>query len=90
MIFPIDDVSAFLMDEKLQLATVVGNDGSVFVLRKKQDYDAASVIHLWGQLEKEMPDWKSSAEKLLAIRRRFLKEMGAYGFEYQEFRAQRR
>lgn len=88
--FSIDDVSAFLMDEKLQLATVVGNDGSVFVLRKKQDYDAASVIHLWGQLEKEMPDWKSSAEKLLAIRRRFLKEMGAYGFEYQEFRAQRR
>ena len=88
--FSIEDVSAFLMDGKLQLATVVGNDGSVFVLRKKQNYDAASVIHLWQQLEQAMPDWKSSAEKLLMIRRRFLKGMEAYGFEYQEFRAQRR
>ena len=88
--FSIEDVSAFLMDRKLQLATVVGNGGSVFVLRKKQNYDAASVIHLWQQLEQAMPDWKSSAEKLLAIRRRFLKGMGTYGFAYQEFRAQRR
>ena len=86
--FSVNDVAAFLMDEKLQMATVVGNNGSVFVLRKKPHFDAAAVIHLWDRLEKEMPDWKSSAEKLLAIRRRFLKGMEAYGFEYHEFQAQ--
>lgn len=45
-VFSFDDISNFSVRENLNVMTVVGNNGSVYVLEKTDEYDFASLYHL--------------------------------------------
>lgn len=81
--FTLDDVSALAMDEKMRMITAVGNDGSVYTLKKLDDFAFSDIYAHYCRLAEKLQDYEKSPEKYLAFMEQFLKGANLYGLEYK-------
>lgn len=86
--FSLMDVSNFTMHAELGIMTVVGNDGSVYVLEKNEDaLDISGLYHFLHQKLDSTPDYRTSPEKYVNFMEELLHDMERFGTRYHHYRA---
>lgn len=80
--FAENDVALFIANPQMQILTVVGNNGSTFLLEKGRGYDAAGFIRHMRQSVDRDPGFKETPERYVDFMERLLKGGKAYGVNY--------
>lgn len=80
------DVERFIERSDLQILTAIGNDGSVYLLEKTDDYAAVDFIRSYLGITERYPQMMNSPTEYVKAMNEFLKEGAEYGVEYYEVR----
>ncbi len=75
------DLKTFCNTDSLYIATVVGNDGSVYVLRKEMNFDTEKFLLEYGKLAEKYKRYKNNATRAVA---ELLKKCKDYGMSYMK------
>ena len=82
--FSIGDVAKFLGDENALGISAVGNDGSLFTLEKRPNYDVSAVAYYFSTVEHEMPDPQKDPCEMVRFMENFCNHMNGCGFIYRK------
>ena len=86
--FSLPDISNFTMSADLRIMTVVGNNGTVYVLEKADEIDASGLSHFLQEVVNRQPsDYLISPEIYINFLEEFLHGVGPYGIRYRNFGA---
>ena len=69
--FSLDDIKNFIMRQNLKTLTAVGNEGTVYIIQKTEDYSAADFIHRLNAVIRENPQMSDSIEDYVCTIRSF-------------------
>lgn len=85
--FSLQDISFFAVDDQMKILTAVGNNGTVHLIEKAEDYDFSGLYHLLQESMDKVPDFKSNPEKYVSFMETLLKEASKFGYKYQRAEA---
>ena len=87
-LFSLEDVFNFTTRGELNIMTVVGNNGAVYVLEKTDTFDFAGLGRfLQGKLDQQKADFRTSPDLYINFMEDFLHEAERYGLGYWRFGA---
>lgn len=78
-----EDYKMFCDTDSLYLITVVGNDGSIYVLMKNYDFDKTVALSAYGELTKKYSKYRNNATRAM---KDILSNAQAYGLTYKKGR----
>lgn len=89
LIFSPDDLLSFFQRNKLRILTVVGNDGGVYVIKKKYNSSDLDCIKILANHRNQLDDFVKDYNIIgyASEMEMILKECGEYGVEFIESRA---
>ena len=87
-IFSKQDIENFVLNAKRRTMSVVGNDGCIYVLSKKENINSSGFIRLFMQYNSELDDavQKRDPESYISTMKKILYEGDGYGYDFIERR----
>ena len=77
-----EDIILFVGNSNMQILTVVGNDGSTFLVEKTLEYDGMEFLRYMQNEISRNPDYKKSPENFVDFMERLLRGGRSYGVRY--------
>ncbi|MEG0650524.1 MAG: hypothetical protein RR764_11895 [Oscillospiraceae bacterium] len=84
--FSLNDISLFTTDENLDILTAIGNDGSLYMLEKTEEYNFSEIQHLYIQAALENPTSIEELPKIIKEREVLFDDFRRYGLNYTTIR----
>ncbi|MEG1926138.1 MAG: hypothetical protein RR415_10375 [Ruthenibacterium sp.] len=84
--FSLKDISTFTIDEKLDILEIVGNNGSLYLIEKGEDYDFVAVRKRWIKATDDYNNCDQSNKRKIEISEEFLNDSRKFGLNYKIFR----
>ena len=82
LLFTHEDVARFISNGDTMIMSAVGNNGSLYVLEKTEEYNAAGFIRYLHETVLSHPDSTTSPEKYIQFMEDLLKGVNEYGVTY--------
>ena len=82
--FSQSDVERFISRGEMDVLFAVGNNGSVYMLEKTEQYAAADFLRAFGNIENNYPNMRKSPTDYASAMSDFLKGAEQYGVRYYE------
>lgn len=82
LLFTHEDVARFISNGDTQIMSAVGNSGSLYVLEKTEEYNAAGFIRYLQEMGLSHPNRNASPEKYIQFMEDLLKGVNEYGINY--------
>lgn len=76
------DIDRLTENKSMQMISVVGNDGKVYILKKSGKYSGVKIDVLFKKLINKHPNRNSNVETYLAFMNDFFEEASKYGLHY--------
>lgn len=86
-LFSLDDISRFTVDANLDILTAVGNDGSLYILEKAENYNFSKIQELYIKLAFKNSANSDNIQAIITEREAMLNVFERFGLNYRAIRA---